>query len=355
MLPKRVCIWSAALAVAGSLVTVRPAQAWFSVLADGSDGGPAVIQLKSDIRKGDAQALENALSFVDRDAVAKVKGVPMIRLELDSPGGDVVEALAIGQVLYQNRIMTSVRPGRECVSACVFVLAAGAVRYPSDGAAIGIHRPLLVGWRNISAAEAHARFQGLLAYLREYFAALGIADQTYGMMMRTAPQDMRYLSAREFESLGLRGEHPAWKALYARPAPPAGEIARPSGTVALAPPPALPKIDDRYRELVVETPAADGPADPPLPPRAKPYRWSLLDDGEHARWSPGRVDILVWLNGLATQLAVALGPLWWFPMLLVFEVLRARPWPGGAWRQRDQRDGWRLGGLGENSDGHRSV
>jgi hypothetical protein len=167
---------------AGLLCLGHGAFAGVSIVDDGSNGGPAKILIQSAIKKGDLIAFENALEKVERSAATRINDIPFVTVELNSPGGDVVEALGIGRAIYKNLAMTMVRPGKECVSACVFIFVAGAVRTPDEGASIGLHRPLLVSWTNISAAEAHARYNGLMNYLRDYFRELGISDRAFDIL-----------------------------------------------------------------------------------------------------------------------------------------------------------------------------
>jgi hypothetical protein len=334
----------AALCLAFSLLVAVPsASAWVAVLDDGAGGRPAILRLQSGIKKGDLAALETALALVDRDSATKVNGVPLIKLELDSPGGDVVEAVAIGQLIYQNYIMTTVRPGRECVSACVFILMAGAVHYPADGASIGVHKPLLVSWSHMSAAQAHAKYDALMDYLRQYFADLGIADRTYEIMMRTASGDMRYFSPSELDQLRLRGEDPAWKELFTARAT-AAALSTQAPALGLPPPRPLPKIDESWRDIIF-MPGADDPKIEIKPTTAPPsgprYVWALAEDGQ----SP-----FVWMHhdiiGFLLRLAAALGtlfePIWPLLALLALEILRASPWPGSLWDRSRAPDQWRL-------------
>jgi hypothetical protein len=338
--------WAALLAAALMLFAGASARASVGVVNDGADGAPAVIRLQSAIRRGDLAQLQNALAQIDRAAAEKIHRLPLIKIELDSPGGDVVEAVGIGRVIYQNYLMTMVRRGRECVSACVFILIAGAVHYPENGASIGVHRPLLVSWSHMSAAQAHAKYDGLMEYLRQYFAELGVADQAYDIMMRTGSADMRYFSPAELDQLRLRGEEPAWKALYAQRTAALSEPAR----VALAAPPALPEIDQSLRDLII-MPGADDPpqeaaaaqAEPPPPhwSRGPRFVWDSLDDGQQTPFTWSAPDVIGWLKHLAAALAEILEPLWWFLALLAFEILRGRP-PVNPWDKRRRPDAWRL-------------
>jgi hypothetical protein len=59
---------------------------------------------------------------------------------LDSPGGSVVDALAIGDLIHESGLATMVGAGALCASSCPIVLASGAERFASPEAAIGVHQ-----------------------------------------------------------------------------------------------------------------------------------------------------------------------------------------------------------------------
>jgi hypothetical protein len=61
--------------------------------------------------------------------------------EINSQGGDVNAAIAIGRMFRKERAHLQVNENSVCISACVLILA-GAVERPVSGA-IGIHRPYL--------------------------------------------------------------------------------------------------------------------------------------------------------------------------------------------------------------------
>lgn len=82
-----------------------------------------LIQIQGEIRKGDAAVFaglakelsEHSAGFIG----APPNGVPMIQVWLNSPGGDVAEALAIGRQVRQRFAFTIVPYKMECDSACV--------------------------------------------------------------------------------------------------------------------------------------------------------------------------------------------------------------------------------------------
>jgi hypothetical protein len=349
MLRDRPRIWLGPILIACALLAGRSADARISIINDGANGAPATILLRGAVTKGDRAALEAALARVRQVATSTINGVPFVTVELDSPGGDVVEALDVGRVIHQNFLMTLVRPGHECVSACVFVLMAGAVHTPADGASIGLHRPLLVSWSHITYQQARARYDGLMAYLRLYFHSLGVADAAFDLMMRTDSQGMRYFSSGEMDQLGLRGEDPAWEKFYgarwaaaAAPRPDAAAAAMPAPLAEAA---KLPPVDETYRDVVFMPGAyhadQDYLAGVTLPNTR--VDWVQLDNGWRPLW--GAVDVLGLARMLLDLSLAWLRPVWWLIALLLVELLRARPWPGAPRLGRERSEQWRLDGA----------
>jgi hypothetical protein len=312
------------------------ASAGVTILNDGTNGQSALIRIQSAITKGDLQKFEAALDAVERSAKTRINDTPFVTVELNSPGGDVVEAIGIGRAIYQHSAMTLVRPAQECVSACVFILMAGAVHTPT-GALIGVHRPLLVSWRNMSYREARAKYDGLMRYLHDYFLELGVSEAAYDIMMRTDSGDMRYFDWSELDQLGLRGEGPGWRARYAKRQ---AEQSRPGWVAADAP--SLPKIHEAYREVVFmpgDLSGRDYYAGVGI--QRSPFAWDSIDgDVQQLAWdSP---DITPWLARFYHAVWDVLAPGWWLLAVLIFELLRgsSTAWPDNPGRAR--RDQWRL-------------
>jgi hypothetical protein len=335
-------LWLAFAAVL-ALMSAGGARAGVAILHDGADGAPAVIRIQSGIRKGDFEQFMAAVDRVGRATATRINGVPFITVELNSPGGDVVEAVEIGRAIAARFMMTTVRASAECVSACVFILMAGAVHTPADGAAIGVHRPLLVSWRNMSAQSAHEKYDALMTYLRAYFQQLGISDAAYALMMRTGANDMHYFSSADLDRLGLRGEDPAWEGLYGlRWAEGAPKPIQPRAALAAAP--SLPPVDPSWR-YVVFMPGDGVEADtlPVTPPAGWRLQWSDLDSGAASWFSQDQAGSVALLRALADGVIRIMSGLWWLAALIAFEIWR----PKGLQRRFDaaESDGWRLGPL----------
>src|SRR5712671_294458 len=59
---------------------------------------------------------------------------------LNSPGGSVVDALAMGRLIRERKFATEVEAGKYCASSCPLVFAGGIERRAGDRATIGVHQ-----------------------------------------------------------------------------------------------------------------------------------------------------------------------------------------------------------------------
>ncbi len=93
--------------------------------------GAATITLTGEIAPGDADRFTTFLDSVDP--------VPA-QAFLNSPGGSVQDALAMGRRLREAGIATRMTATDICLSACPYILAAGTTRTVDDGALVGVHQ-----------------------------------------------------------------------------------------------------------------------------------------------------------------------------------------------------------------------
>jgi hypothetical protein len=59
---------------------------------------------------------------------------------LNSPGGSVTDALAMGRLIRERKFATEVEAGKYCASSCPLVFAGGLERRAGDKAVIGVHQ-----------------------------------------------------------------------------------------------------------------------------------------------------------------------------------------------------------------------
>lgn len=158
-----------------------------------------VPELRGEITKEDVVTL--------RQNPRLARGQP-IMLELNSVGGDWDSALQIGRLLRSTRSTALVESGRNCLSACVMILAGATDRMVSRRARIGIHRPYSSSTANLTYEEAQARYRALESSARSYLREMNSSDTLFDAMVRVPAERIRVLTPEEVESLGLSTQDP---------------------------------------------------------------------------------------------------------------------------------------------------
>jgi ATP-dependent protease ClpP protease subunit len=130
---------------------------------------------------------------------------------IDSPGGDVASALAIGRIIRDRSFLTDVAQGSSCASACIFVLAAGVDR--SAYGKIGLHRPHFndAFFSDLSPAEAREKYSQLEIKIHDYLHEMGMPDRLYAAMMQVPSDDIKWLSPAQIHEFGLNGIDPSYE------------------------------------------------------------------------------------------------------------------------------------------------
>jgi hypothetical protein len=149
-------------------------------------------------------------------ALAEKKPITRPVIFLDSPGGSVTAAIAIGRLFRAKGVLAVVPPNAICLSACVLVLAGAPHRgFNIDaGAKIGIHRPYLeVPPQKVSPEGVKLFYGRMLQEIRSYFREMNILEQLADAMLRVEPENMRLLTKGELDAYGLTQQDPIDKEL----------------------------------------------------------------------------------------------------------------------------------------------
>lgn len=158
-----------------------------SVLADGK----RFVLANGQIAEGDAGRLRVALQSADRDSF----GNKIVALH--SPGGSVMEAFAMVEVMDREKVSTVVPPGATCASACAqIVFLSGIHRTVEVGGRLGLH----------SCHDSRERSRSVVC--NELIAQNAVARGTpYGAIMAFmhlgAPTRMRWLEAPDADCWGF--------------------------------------------------------------------------------------------------------------------------------------------------------
>jgi hypothetical protein len=131
---------------------------------------------------------------------------------LDSPGGSLEDALAIGKLVRQKGYATEVPAGQLCASSCPLIFAGGTARVATAASAIGVHQFYMTG-RDATklatnagaqaAALASSQAQRTTAEISRYLSDMGVDPALWLHALDTPPGQLYYLSAIELTSLKL--------------------------------------------------------------------------------------------------------------------------------------------------------
>jgi hypothetical protein len=124
---------------------------------------------------------------------------------LSSPGGDLNQAVIMGEVIRSRGLVTAVgvadASGRikpsYCASACVIVFAGGKTRYGIEGSGLGVHRFVT----STPGRDPVAETQRTAGMVLSYVTKMGVSSSIVEAMSET--RDVRWLAPREASAMNL--------------------------------------------------------------------------------------------------------------------------------------------------------
>ena len=140
-----------------------------------------------------------------RDRIEEAYLVPGDLVLLSSPGGDLDQAVIMGEIIRSRGLATAVgvadasgriRPS-YCASACVFVYAGGKTRFGVEASMLGVHRFAMRG----SDSDAVAETQRTAGMILSHMTKMGISSSLVEAM--SASGDIRWLSSQEAVAMNL--------------------------------------------------------------------------------------------------------------------------------------------------------
>ena len=153
---------------------------------------------------------------------------------LNSPGGSVSDALAMGRLIREKRLATEVEAGKYCMSSCPLVFAGGVDRRTGDKAMIGVHQVAAMR----SAANGPPRdemslAQNISARCQRYLGEMGINLQVWVHAMETPHDRLFVFKPDELKSLNMvtAALPPATGSATAKTAPARSGELRDDGTI----------------------------------------------------------------------------------------------------------------------------
>jgi hypothetical protein len=124
---------------------------------------------------------------------------------LSSPGGDLNQAIIMGEIIRSRGLATAVGIGDAsgkikrsyCASACVLVYAGGKPRYGVEGSVLGVHRFVTSSPGRDPVADTQRTAGMVLSYMTK----MGVSSAVVEAMSET--RDVRWLGPREASAMNL--------------------------------------------------------------------------------------------------------------------------------------------------------
>ena len=144
------------------------------------------LRLRGGIEPGDAERL-----------VPQLRDMAPVFVALDSPGGSVSDALALGRAVREIGAETLLENGAGCYSACPYIFAGGVTRVIAENAQLGVHQHSFGEPTILPAFLAVEDIQRGQADVLEHLAELGIDLRIMGPAMATPADEIYVLSPDE--------------------------------------------------------------------------------------------------------------------------------------------------------------
>jgi hypothetical protein len=168
----------------------------------GVPGDGVVLTMRGEIEIGDA---ERFASFLQTHAEGFILHGRSVVFVID--GGDVLEALKIGEVLRDALVEAWVPEASRtrCVSACFFIFSQAVARRAVPES-VGLHRPYFdpAALAKASPEAVRVHYESLARDLRARMAQLSVPADLTEKMLQLRSGEVYWLGAQDLERLGAR-------------------------------------------------------------------------------------------------------------------------------------------------------
>jgi hypothetical protein len=129
-----------------------------------------------------------------------------VSIALNSPGGSVSDALAIGRLIRDRDLPVVIASGAVCFSACPYVLAGGRERAVSKTAFVGVHQHYFGENTYLPAFLLVSDIQSGQGEVMAFLGEMGIDPMMMAKALMTPPDDIYILLPEELEAFRLATE-----------------------------------------------------------------------------------------------------------------------------------------------------
>jgi len=144
----------------------------------------------------------SARSFADE---VERHGEYVRTIVLNSPGGSVADALAMGRLIRARKFATEVEAGKYCASSCPLMFAGGVERRAGERATIGVHQIAAVApvASVVRPGGEMSLAQNISARCQRHLADMGIDLKVWVHAMETPHDQLFTFKPEELKALNL--------------------------------------------------------------------------------------------------------------------------------------------------------
>jgi hypothetical protein len=169
---------------------------------DGAMAKPMTFELVGDGKLMATGTITPGISEAFAAEVGK-RGDYIKTVVLNSPGGSVTDALAMGRLIRERKFATEVEAGKYCASSCPLVFAGGVERRAGDKAAIGVHQVAAISSASAAPRDEMDVAQRISARCQRYLGDMGISLQVWVHAMETPHDKLFIFKPDELKSLNI--------------------------------------------------------------------------------------------------------------------------------------------------------
>ena len=176
---------------------------------DGALAGPMTFELVSGGKLMATGTIAPGISEAFATEIGK-RGDYIKTVVLNSPGGSVTDALAMGRLIREKKFATEVEAGKYCSSSCPLVFAGGVERRAGDKATIGVHQVAAI--RSATGGppgDEMSVVQNISARCQRHLGDMGISLQAWVHAMETPHDKLFVFKPDELKALNIVTAAPA--------------------------------------------------------------------------------------------------------------------------------------------------
>lgn len=137
-------------------------------------------------------------------AEVKKRGDYVKTVVLNSPGGSVSDAMAMGKLIREKKLATEVEGGKYCASSCPLMFVGGVERRAGAKASIGVHQVFAMTSKdNTAQRDDMSDAQRISARCQRYLSDMGVNTQMWVHAMETPKEKLFIFKPDELKSLNI--------------------------------------------------------------------------------------------------------------------------------------------------------